>query len=595
MRGKIRNYMAYTCIFIAAFLTGIQNIELPGVYYDAVYPDYLGAIGAFPGHKNFTQITAHLGLPLLGNFYHGTMTAGVQYLVLKCVGHASVYTLRCVNLFYIAFLGCLIYFIIYKVSENLMIALGASVLCVTAENIFTMSRTQYYIMLLGSIFFLISVCFLFDLIQIKNRRIGILLSGVFQGLAFYGYFSYIFLAPISCIWLCMMDGKEKKYVDDSLLFADGILIGSIGYIFGYYDSAIVNFVGKDTMAYILLYAGIAIILLALLLFTLILLRRPGGIQIRFSKSIVMVVLGSVALILGGAFALYRIIPEKIESIIGIFSVTRDRVGGDENFLMFYWDYLSQILSNRSGWKLMFQESGHTTDSVWIWVCLGVSLFTGIVLFIDRKNKKEAFPKVAKAVQVGYAYVFGYYFISLPLIRNMQQQHFVILYFGFFILLGLNCCYLIHFFRPKGYRIFALAVILGLFGLNIYNDRVFLDYLTKTEGRWKYSKTVDTFILQSMTENIGEYVYVFPEWGFNANFIYLTSNQYETIRDADINADILQQKIDDGCKIVIVAWHMDAIDELVSQLNCSIDETLTWYSKEGETLFTSVYLSDEINR
>lgn len=92
-------------IFLFTYIVGVQNVELPGVYFDAVYPDYLAAIGAFPEVDNFTQITQHTGLPLLGNFYHGTLTAAVQFVVLKCFGQASVYTLRLTNMFYIAIIG----------------------------------------------------------------------------------------------------------------------------------------------------------------------------------------------------------------------------------------------------------------------------------------------------------------------------------------------------------------------------------------------------------------------------------------------------------------------------------------------------------
>lgn len=37
------------CIWITTFLVGTITLYLPGVYFDAVYPDYLAAIGAFPG------------------------------------------------------------------------------------------------------------------------------------------------------------------------------------------------------------------------------------------------------------------------------------------------------------------------------------------------------------------------------------------------------------------------------------------------------------------------------------------------------------------------------------------------------------------
>lgn len=583
----MRSFAAYAVILVSTFLTGMQSIALPGVYYDAVYPDYIAAVGAFPGHENFTQITSHLGLPLLGNFYHGTITAGIQYLVLKCIGHASVYTLRLVNLFYIAVLACLIFYIVYQVGRRYAVALFVSVLCVTAENVFTMSRTQFYIMLPGAIFFLLSICFLFDLIKSKNKRVGILLAGIFQGLAFYGYFSYLLLAPVSAVLLCIRD-REKHYVNDLLLFADGIVIGCIGYFCGYYDSVVVNFVGTGVKAHILLYAGVVIMLAALAVITLWLLKMKERSHSKISRKMWLAAVGGIALILAGLFAGYQMAAEKIHSLLNIFSLTSNREEG--NLLTSYWVFLSRVLSNQSGWNLMFEESGHKMDWVWICVWIVVILLTGIAFYGNQKRGLITEPELLKAVLVGYLYLAGYYIVSLPLIKNMQQQHFVVLYFGFFVLLGLHVCCLVSLWTSKGCRVLVMVTIAALLGVNGYHDSVFLNYLQETEGCWKYSKMVDTFIETQITEGTDRSVYVFPEWGFYANFVYLTSNQYEAVRDADIDVNILQGKIDDGCELVIVAWNTDAIDELLSKLQYSADETRAWYSKQGRLLFTSVSLS-----
>lgn len=438
MRETVRRIAIYAGIFFAAFLTGMQSIALPGVYFDAVYPDYLAAVGAFPGQENFTQITAHLGLPLLGNFYHGTITAGIQYLVVKCVGQASVYTLRLVNLFYIAVLASLVFYIVYRVGRRFFAAFGVSLLCVTAENIFTLSRTQFYIMLPGAIFFLLSICFLFELITVNNKRVQILLAGVFQGLAFYGYFSYLFLAPISAVLLCVRNrNREKPYGNDLLLYADGILIGSIGYFCGYYDSAIVNFVGTSVKAHILLYVGIVIMLAVFAAITVWLLRKKERPHGRLSRRMWMAAAGGVVLALAVLFAGYRMAAEKIHSLLSIFSLTADRQKG--GYLTSFWRFLTRILSNRSGWELMFGETDQGMNGVWICVWVVVILLTALTFYRSRKRGEKTELRLLKAVLVGYLYLAGYYLISMPLINNMQQQHFIILYFGFFILLGLHLC------------------------------------------------------------------------------------------------------------------------------------------------------------
>lgn len=188
-------------IWVVTFMTGGIDIRLPGLYFDAVYPDYLGAVGAFRGADNFTQITRHVGLPLLGNFYHGTISAGIQYIVLKCVGHASQMTLRYTNLACFAILGSLVYFIGRRAGRSKLIPLAGVLLCVSAPNVLTIPRTQYYIMLHGCIFFFLSVIVL--LVKTDGETEVppniLVLAGVLQGLAFYGYFTYLFLAPATLI------------------------------------------------------------------------------------------------------------------------------------------------------------------------------------------------------------------------------------------------------------------------------------------------------------------------------------------------------------------------------------------------------------
>lgn len=159
-------------------------MDLPGVYYDAVYPDYLAAVGAFPGVDNFTQITKHVGLPVLGNFYHGTLTAAVQYIVLKIVGHASVWTLRLVNLSYIAIHGIMIFMIGKRIYKQSVIPFVCALICVTSQGVLSISRTQYYIMLPGCILFLLSAVYLNkgmeSLQDGRKADQNILLSGVLQ-------------------------------------------------------------------------------------------------------------------------------------------------------------------------------------------------------------------------------------------------------------------------------------------------------------------------------------------------------------------------------------------------------------------------------
>jgi hypothetical protein len=257
------------CILAATFAIGTLCIELPGVYFDAVYPDYLAAVGAFPGVDNFTQITKHVGLPLLGNFYHGTLTAAVQYVVLKIAGRASVWTLRVVNLSYVAILGIIIFMIGKNIYQQKVIPLCTALICVTSQGVLAITRTQYYIMLPGCIFFLLSVvCLNKGMESFEDGRRAdkdILLAGVLQGLAFYAYFIFLFLAPASVVLLILNWKKNRQRLRYAVIYLYGILIGSILYFAGYFDSAVTNFLGYSTRTLVILTAGVLLLLIVFLI------------------------------------------------------------------------------------------------------------------------------------------------------------------------------------------------------------------------------------------------------------------------------------------------------------------------------------------
>lgn len=123
------------------------------------------------------------------------------------------------------------------------------------------------------------------------------------------------------------------------------------------------------------------------------------------------------------------------------------------------------------------------------------------------------------------------------------------------------------------------------------SKLFLEILEKTGGRGAFSSTYNEFAYKAYTdEKKEEKIYVFPEWGFNANFIYLTSNSCKTIRDADIDITEIQQEIDDGYYIVISAVDENLIKNILEQLHYEECETEIWKSMEGEKAFVSVNIS-----
>ena len=133
---------------------------------------------------------------------------------------------------------------------------------------------------------------------------------------------------------------------------------------------------------------------------------------------------------------------------------------------------------------------------------------------------------------------------------------------------------------------------GIFiGTNIYNNQLFIEMLDQTGGRGRYSIAYNEFAYSAYAdEHKSDKVYVFPEWGFNANFIYLTSNTCKTVRDADIDVTELQKKLNSGLTVVIAASDENIVQELKKQLNYETEQKVQWTSVEGTQDFISVEIS-----
>lgn len=162
----------------------------------------------------------------------------------------------------------------------------------------------------------------------------------------------------------------------------------------------------------------------------------------------------------------------------------------------------------------------------------------------------------------------------------------------FLLLGLEVGYIIqHIPKAAGCMVIALLSVLCIIA-NIYDIDRLADMLKKTEGRGKYSVALNEFAEEAYEDpEKAEKIYVFPDWGFNANFIYLTRNSCQTIRDADIDVEELQKLLNQGYTLVITAFQKESVNSLSGQLKFEKKKEREWDSIEGLTVFFSMELEN----
>ncbi|MGE7138659.1 hypothetical protein ACQKIE_13620 [Luteibacter sp. NPDC031894] len=212
---------------LAMFLALVLlHADLPGIYMDAANPDFLAARWLHHGHNPGAGIPSKI-FPILGSFYHGMQNA---YLGLPffAVAGFSVTSLRLEQAVFGAILLLALYHLTRRLtsSRGLAVAVGVGL---ATELAFTASfRTQFYIVLGGAAWFILSMLLALpaepDSRVVRRRAFW---SGVCFGLASYGYFVLSFFAPAMALLVaCWIPRRDwGRWVAGAVVGVSPFLLG----------------------------------------------------------------------------------------------------------------------------------------------------------------------------------------------------------------------------------------------------------------------------------------------------------------------------------------------------------------------------------
>lgn len=132
---KLKSYDSLCLISI--ILLGIWQVlrcpDLPGLYLDAVNPDYLAIQMLFPHADNPNWTMPHSGIPLLGQLYHGTITVWLQLIIVGLCGESSLLTVRFSNIIYVVGICWAMHLILKKLGTNKAISFFA-LICIRVSQ-----------------------------------------------------------------------------------------------------------------------------------------------------------------------------------------------------------------------------------------------------------------------------------------------------------------------------------------------------------------------------------------------------------------------------------------------------------------------------
>ena len=236
--GTARRWLPFLLVVAVYAVAVAQNITLPGVYMDAVNPDYL-AVRLL--HRHTEPITAwllpgnYLGgrAPVLISFYHGAQQTWLGLPGFFLFG-TTVAGLRITHaLFGLGVLAALYAVLTRAALKPWQAALACAALAVDPSFTYAF-RTQSYITVAPMAWLLLSLyCVQRAALPEARRARWLAGSGVLYGLAVVGYFVYAFFLPavlLALRWWAPPGGRARG---GGLAWLAGAAVGGAFYPIGY--------------------------------------------------------------------------------------------------------------------------------------------------------------------------------------------------------------------------------------------------------------------------------------------------------------------------------------------------------------------------
>ena len=236
------------------------HIKLPGLYLDAVNPDYL-VIDVLHGHQDGSPIWILPGnllfgrIPVLTQFYHGTQTIWADLPLVALFG-PSVSTLReSQALFGVAILVLLFFFLRRHAAGTRLWLAWFPAAALALDPVFVYAfRTQLYITL-GPVAWLLAALLAGERAlrwpphpepgaRMPCKPGWLLFAGFCYGFSIFGYFIYLFFAPVLLLAVLLACGRRDPAQAPSLPMPSQLLrvlawlgvgfsVGISGYLVGY--------------------------------------------------------------------------------------------------------------------------------------------------------------------------------------------------------------------------------------------------------------------------------------------------------------------------------------------------------------------------
>jgi hypothetical protein len=443
----------------------VKDIDVPGVYMDAVNPDYLvvpilhparplGAVGVMPGNYLARR------LPVLTSLYHGTETVWLSLPFYAVLG-TSLTSLRLVHgLFGLAVLACALWWLRRARLDALPLALAGVAIAADPAFVFAF-RSQSTLTLLPAAWLLLSLIALDATRGSADAARWRFRSGIAFGLAFFGYFVYLFYLPALVLALFFVSreagpsgGGGGDFRGALVTWSKGALLGASGYALGY-------------------------------LLMLVHFRGFGGL----------------AAFLGERWSDLRVFNEA---------------SGPVSQLRHAWVYFASVLSNSFHDTLMVgRQLGMPGIELKV---LALALVPPLLWLAAEVSRRATFHLRASALCAA-----SFFLCALVFGRRLGGHHFMSLLLLAYLNLTLGLVAVARAAPPPWRRLAIAAPLVLLCGINLAQQAATREALRATGGVGSFSDAIVRLADDSLAEERGSF-YFFPEWGFSSPFGFLTAGR-----------------------------------------------------------------------
>lgn len=239
----VRTTAPFLLVAVAFLLVATREIELPGIYMDAVNPDYLVTRWLNPDAQHIPAWVAPgndiLGrYPLLVGLHHGSLQLWLGAPLFRIFG-MSVAGLRLTHaMFALAVLAA--WYALQRQSGLSRTLATAFAIALALDPSFVYAfRDQCYITMTPVALLMLAAISLFKAAARagNTRTRWLAVCGLLAGLACWGYYIYVFFAPALLLAAWLLPGKAGTGPSGPkrvLAFSGGLAIGLAPYVVGFF-------------------------------------------------------------------------------------------------------------------------------------------------------------------------------------------------------------------------------------------------------------------------------------------------------------------------------------------------------------------------